>query len=125
MRVFRPILPGATARGRLFACLGAIVGVILAGLISAWFHGDGEALPWLVAPIGASAVLLFAVPASPLAQPWPIVGGNVLSALVGLAVVHVVDERTLAVALAVALAIAVMSVTRCLHPPGGAMAMAV
>jgi len=74
--LFNPILPGATGRGRIFACLGAAVAIFLTGLIAALIHGDGEALPWIVAPMGASAVLLFAVPASPMAQPWPIVGGN-------------------------------------------------
>jgi len=124
-RRFSPILAGATVRDRLIACAGAAVGIALVGLAAAVLHGDGAQAPWIVAPIGASAVLLFAVPASPLAQPWPIVGGNALSALVGLAVVHVVDERTVAIGLAVALAIAAMSATRCLHPPGGAMAMSI
>ena len=121
--IFRPILPGATARGRIFACLGAIVGVGLSGLIGALFHGDGEALPWLVAPMGASAVLLFAVPASPMAQPWPIIGGNGLSALVGFAVGTAIGHGAIACGIAVGLAIGVMSVTRSLHPPGGAAAL--
>jgi len=124
-RRFSPILAGATARDRALACLGAFVGIALVGLGTALLHGDGHQAPWIVAPIGASAVLLFAVPASPMAQPWPIVGGNVLSAFVGLAVVHLVDERTLAIGLAVGLSIAVMSLARCLHPPGGAMALTV
>jgi CBS domain-containing membrane protein len=121
--MFAPILPGATARGRLFACLGAIVGVGLAGLIAAWLHGDGEALPWLVAPMGASAVLVFAVPASPMAQPWPVVGGNTISALVGFAVGQALGHGAIACGLGVGLAIGVMSVTRSLHPPGGAAAL--
>jgi CBS domain-containing membrane protein len=121
--LFVPILPGATGRGRVFECLGAAVGVALAGLIGALFHGDGEALPWLVAPIGASAVLLFAVPASPMAQPWPIIGGNSISALVGFAVGQWLGHGALACGLGVGLAIAVMSVTRSLHPPGGAAAL--
>ncbi|HEX4731550.1 MAG TPA: HPP family protein [Solirubrobacterales bacterium] len=121
--MFSPILPGATGRGRLFACLGAAVGVCLTGLIGALVHGDGEALPWLVGPMGASAVLLFAVPASPMAQPWPIVGGNTLSALVGFAVGQALGHGALACGLAVGLAIGVMSVTRSLHPPGGAAAL--
>jgi CBS domain-containing membrane protein len=79
--------------------------------------------PVLVAPIGASAVLLFAVPASPLAQPWSIIGGNTISALVGVLVASVIPDPMLAGAVAVALAIATMSVTRCLHPPGGAAAL--
>ena len=73
--------------------------------------------------MGASAVLLFAVPASPMAQPWPIIGGNVVSALVGIAVAKVVPDPTLAIGLAVGLAIGCMSILRCLHPPGGAAAL--
>lgn len=120
---FSPILPGATARGRALACLGAVVGIGLTGLIGSLVHGQGDALPWIVAPMGASAVLLFAVPASPMAQPWPIVGGNSLSALVGFAVGLWLGHGALACGLAVGLAIAVMSMTRSLHPPGGAAAL--
>ncbi len=85
--------------------------------------GNGPHLPLIVAPIGASAVLLFAVPTSPLAQPWSIIGGNTISAFVGLAVTQFVDDPALAIGLGVALAIAAMSVTRSLHPPGGAAAL--
>lgn len=123
LSLFNPILPGATGRDRAIACLGAVVAIALTGLIAAWLHGDGEALPWIVAPIGASAVLLFAVPASPMAQPWPIVGGNTLSALVGFAVGEAFGHGAIACGLAVGLAIAVMSATRSLHPPGGAAAL--
>jgi CBS domain-containing membrane protein len=124
-RLFAPILAGATARDRALACLGAFAGVGLVALASTLAHGGAIQIPWLVAPIGASAVLLFAVPASPMAQPWPTVGGNVLSAAVGLLVMHVVKDRTLAAGIAVGLAIGLMSVSRCLHPPGGAAALTV
>jgi CBS domain-containing membrane protein len=123
MRVFNPILPGATGRDRVLACLGALVAIFLTGWIGALLHGDGEALPWIVAPMGASAVLLFAVPASPLAQPWPIIGGNSLSALTGFAVGSVLGHGAIACGIGVGLAIGVMSVTRSLHPPGGAAAL--
>jgi CBS domain-containing membrane protein len=73
--------------------------------------------------MGASAVLLFAVPSSPLAQPWPIIGGNVISALVGVAAAHLIPNVAVAAGVAVGLAIAAMSVTRSLHPPGGAAAL--
>lgn len=122
-RLFRPILAGATLRGRVLACLGAIVGIALTGLVAALVTGHGAHLPVIVAPIGASAVLVFAVPASPLAQPWPVIGGNTLSALVGIAVARLVHDPVLATGLAVGLAIAVMSLTRSLHPPGGAAAL--
>ncbi|MBB3930109.1 CBS domain-containing membrane protein [Kaistia hirudinis] len=121
--LFNPILAGATARERALACLGALVGICLAGLISGALAGFDLGLPLIVAPLGASAVLLFAVPSSPLAQPWPIIGGNTISALVGITVAHFVHEPALAIGLAVALAIGAMSLTRSLHPPGGAAAL--
>lgn len=121
--VFAPILTGATLGDRLIGCLGALIGICLTGLVCNLAIGGDPQLPLIVAPMGASAVLLFAVPASPLAQPWPIVGGNTISALVGVAVAHVVSDPLLAVGLAVSLAILAMSLTRSLHPPGGAAAL--
>jgi CBS domain-containing membrane protein len=115
---------GPDWRDRFRAALGAVGGIALTGLMCAVMLGSGLSHPLLVAPMGASAVLLFAVPASPLAQPWPIIGGNVCSALVGIAVVHLVPATTLAAALAVGGAIIAMSLLRCLHPPGGAVALA-
>jgi CBS domain-containing membrane protein len=122
-QLFRPILAGATARDRALACLGVLVAIALVSLVGALVHGGDDELLWIVGPMGASAVLLFALPTSPMAQPWPIVGGNVLSAAAGLAVGEVVGDRALAAGLGVALAIALMSVTRSLHPPGGAAAL--
>jgi len=120
---FRPILAGATLRDRALACLGALVAIATTGVIAGLFTGRAVDAALLVGPIGASAVLLFAVPASPLAQPWPIIGGNTLSAAVGVAMAALVPEPALAAGLAVALAIGLMSVTRSLHPPGGAAAL--
>lgn len=120
---FVPILAGATLRDRLFACIGGLIGVALTSLVSAMaLHGLAP-LPLLVAPIGASAVLVFAVPASPLAQPWSVVGGNVVSALVGVTAARFVPIPYLAVGIAVGGAIMAMSLLRCLHPPGGAAAL--
>ncbi len=122
-RLFVPILAGATLRERLIACIGATIGIALTGAIAGLVLGSGPHVPLLVAPVGASAVLLFAVPASSLAQPWSIIGGNTISALVGVIVAHFVHEPALATGMAVALAIAAMSFARCLHPPGGAAAL--
>ena len=121
--LFMPILAGATLRDRLFACIGGMTGVALTSLVSAVTLHGSISLPLLVAPIGASAVLVFAVPASPLAQPWSVVGGNVISALVGVIVARFVPAPHLAVGLAVGGAILSMSLLRCLHPPGGAAAL--
>lgn len=67
---------------RLRAVLGAALGLVCTALLSGWLAPS--ATVWLVAPIGASAVLVFTAPASPLAQPWSVVAGNSLSAVVGL-----------------------------------------
>ena len=77
-RLFVPILAGANLRDRLIGSLGALISICLTGLITALVMGRSIELPLIVAPIGASAVLIFAVPASPLAQPWSIIGGNVI-----------------------------------------------
>ena len=122
-RLFAPILAGATLRERALACLGACVGIALTAIFCGFVLGDAGWSALIVAPMGASAVLVFAVPASPLAQPWPVVGGNAVSALVGVAVARAVPDPVLAAALAVGLAMAAMSLTRSLHPPGGAAAL--
>jgi CBS domain-containing membrane protein len=110
--------------GWLRGAMGGLLGVAAAGAVGHAVLGTGEAaLPWLVAPVGASAVLVFAVPASPLAQPWSVVGGSVLSALVGFGVGQIVGVPIVAAALALGLAIGGMSMARCLHPPGGACAL--
>lgn len=103
--------------------LGALLAILLAGAAARAVPGGPEALPFVVAPMGAAAVLLFAVPASPLAQPWPVIGGNLVSTAVGLTAHELVPDVLAAAALGVGAAIAVMMVLRCLHPPGGACAL--
>lgn len=104
--------------------VGAGIGVALAGIVTWLLLGaKAGALPFLVAPLGASAVLVFCVPASPLAQPWSVIGGDLLSAAVGLAAGHLLGDPWLAASVAVGTAIAVMALARCLHPPGGACAL--
>lgn len=123
IRLFYPILAGATLKDRVVAAFGALICLGLSALLCAQFSFAPRDLPALVAPFGASAVLLFGVPASPLAQPWSILGGNVVSALVGVLVALALGHGPLAIGAAVGLAILAMSFLRCLHPPGGAVAM--
>ncbi|UUZ65348.1 HPP family protein [Polaromonas sp. P1-6] len=127
MARFCPARTGINTRERLRLVMGALLGIFLTGLLCHLAAGSAvSGLPWLVAPLGASAVLVFAVPASPMAQPWPVVGGNTLSAMVGIAGgygAHLLGSPELAAALAVATAIALMLALRCLHPPGGATAL--
>lgn len=122
-RLFRPILAGARPLDRLVGCIGATICLALTVFICAQLPLAASDLPLIVAPMGASAVLIFAVPASPLAQPWPVVGGNTISALVGVAVFRHVADPMIAAGLSVGLAILAMSLCRCLHPPGGAAAL--
>lgn len=105
------------------AGLGALVGLGLTGLVLLSPHVDLTLGLYLVAPFGASSVLLFAVPNSPLAQPWPAIVGNTVAALVSVAVCMVIADPLLRIALSVGLAIAATILCRALHPPAGAVAM--
>lgn len=115
-----PLAINRRERARVVA--GAALGVAGVALLAPWWPPQ-VGLPWLMAPLGASTVLVFALPASPLAQPWAVVGGNTLSALAGLLAAACVPSPVLAAAAAVAGAIALMIATRSLHPPGGAVAL--
>ena len=123
LRGFIPAPVAVNATERLRACCGALLGILLTGLVSHWVLGPGAPLPLLIAPMGASAVLLFGAPASPLAQPWSIIGGNLVAAVIGVACARWVHDPVFAPALAVSLAIGAMFALRCLHPPSGAVAL--
>jgi CBS domain-containing membrane protein len=111
-------------RERVRVVAGALLGMALTALLGHGFAG-ADVSPWLIAPMGASAVLVFGVPASPMAQPWAVVGGNTVSALIGVGCALWVPDPHLAAACAVSLAIAAMFLLGCLHPPGGASALLV
>jgi CBS domain-containing membrane protein len=121
LRSFLPARSNTSQRERARAAGGALLGLLLTSVVAHALLGD-QAI-WLVPPMGASAVLLFCLPASPLAQPWSVIGGNVVSGLVGAACVQAFGAGALAAALATPLAIAAMFALRCLHPPGGATAL--
>jgi CBS domain-containing membrane protein len=124
-RAWIPAAMPVDARERLRSAAGAALGVFATWVLAQALAPQGAAVPWLVAPIGASAVLVFAAPASPFAHPWAVIGGNTLSALAGIACVHLFGAGAAGTALAVGLAIALMFALRCLHPPGGACALLV
>lgn len=123
---FRSFLPAPSSVDRferMRSCAGALFGIALTGAISFVIVGDAATAVWLIAPMGASAVLLFAVPASPLAQPWSVMGGNFVAALIGVSCAKLVDAPLIAAALAISLSIGAMFMLRCLHPPSGAVAL--
>ena len=108
---------------RLRSVVGAFTGLLLV-VIAAKFLGEFSGVDeWLMASLGASALLVFALPQSPMSQPWAVIAGNTLSALVGVTTFHLIDQSLLAIPLAAALSILGMFTLRCLHPPAAAVAL--
>ncbi|MCG7631468.1 MULTISPECIES: HPP family protein [Gordonia] len=123
LRGLGPATGGLSVREALRAGAGAGVALGLVGLVLAASEVDLRTGLFLIAPFGATAVLVFAAPNSPLAQPWPAVVGNTVSAAVGVAATLVVPLPALRVALAVGLSVALMIGCHAVHPPAGAVAM--
>jgi CBS domain-containing membrane protein len=106
------------------AALGAALALAATGWLARLIvSGAPSPDPLLIAPIGASAALVFAIPASPLAQPRAVLGGNVLSGLAGVTAALLISNPLLAAATGAGAAILVMLLTRTLHPPGGAIGL--
>ncbi|MFD1794455.1 CBS domain-containing protein [Paracoccus aurantiacus] len=124
IRALGPVasVPAAEA---LRASLGAFVGLTVTAVVAFVVSPDRWLALYLIAPFGATAVLVFAAPNSPLAQPWPAIVGNTASALTAILLCRVLPDPLISVPLAVGLAIAVMAALRATHPPGGAVAMTV
>lgn len=108
---------------RLISTVGGFFGILFILIVSWRVLGDRDAALLVVGSMGASAVLLFAVPHGPLSQPWALIGGHTISAVVGVSCALLVPNLFLAAALAVGLAIGAMHILRCIHPPGGATAL--
>lgn len=103
--------------------LGAFVGIGLVGFINSRYFVLNDNL-FLIGSFGASSVLIYGVINSPLAQPRNLIGGHLISALIGVTVHQLIPGETwLAAALAVSLSIVAMQITKTLHPPGGATAL--
>ncbi len=108
--------PKAACRWAWFkAGLGGALGIAGIGLL-----GDLTAMPLLLAPFGASSVLLFALPDSPLSQPANVIGGHIIAALMSLALASLLPHTWWAAGMAVGLVIAVTAALRLTHPPAGA-----
>lgn len=113
----------STSHGeKWISSIGALLGILTVYWASQWYL-DTAGIMLMVASMGASAVLLFAVPHGALSQPWPVLGGNLISAFVGVTCQQLYPDHPLTPALAVGLAVACMHYFRCMHPPGGATAL--
>lgn len=116
--------PRAPLSEIFWSTIGSFLGIAAVYLIG---HIQGLQLEhnlFLVGSFGASAVLLYGIPLSPFAQPRNLVGGHLISAVTGVSVYYLLpDQMVFAASLAVCIAIALMHLTRTLHPPGGATAL--
>lgn len=107
----------------IWTFLGAFIGIGLIGFINSHYFTLNDNL-FLIGSFGATAVLIYGATNSPLAQPRNLVGGHLISAIIGVAIHKLIPgEVWLSSALAVALSIVVMQITKTLHPPGGATAL--
>jgi CBS-domain-containing membrane protein len=108
---------------KLISAAGGFAGILVTTVVGAYFLEVGDAI-WLIPSMGASAVLLFAAPHSALAQPWNLVGGHLISAFIGVTCALLIPSQSAAAAASVGFAIGSMYYARCIHPPGGATALA-
>ena len=108
----------------LWSWVGAFLGIVSVALVHYNLLGEGADLIMIIGSFGASAVLIYGAVKSPLAQPRNLIGGHVISAIIGVALYKVFhDHMWLAASTSVATAIGVMHATKTLHPPGGATAL--
>lgn len=107
---------------RIVSALGGFAAIFCIFMISQWAL-DAVSAAIIIASMGASAVLLFAVPHGPLSQPWPVIGGHLTAAIIGVSCAKLIPNDILAASLAVGIAIAAMYYLKCIHPPGGATAL--
>jgi CBS domain-containing membrane protein len=119
IRSFKPHVTPVTLTEKLRGALGASIAILLLGLAVRILPQFGYP-PLMLASMSAAALLLFATPHSPMAQPWPLIGGNLLAALLGLIFSFSGLDFPLAAGCAIALSIFFMHMLKCLHPPGAA-----
>ena len=108
----------------MWSWIGSFFGILMIAFIGSLAGLVGNDAIFLIGSFGASAVLIYGTPTAPFAQPRNLVGGHIISAIVGVLCFKMLpDLLWLAAALAVACAIALMHVTKTIHPPGGASAL--
>lgn len=128
-RLYLGIESGSTTHlEKIISGTGAFLGIYLVYLNAGWTFSNGlevNIAPLLVVgSMGATAVLLFAVPHGVLSQPWAVLSGHLVSAFIGVSCHRYFPAGYLMPAMAVGLSVLVMYYLRCIHPPGGATALA-
>lgn len=119
---FKPHVAPISITEKIRSALAAGIAMLLLGLALKFLpHFNYPML--MLASMAASAVLLFAAPHSPMAQPWPLFGGHLVSVLAGWTCIQLIADPLLAAGCAVCLAVFLMHYLHCLHPPGGATAL--
>lgn len=115
--------PGVGLGEVMWALIGSAIGICICEYLSARYFEPRE-MTLIIGPLGASAVLAYGAIRSPFAQPRNLVGGHIVSGLVGVACQQLFGGTLwIATALAVSLALAAMMLTKTMHPPGGATAL--
>lgn len=113
---------GMSNREATFSVLGAFVATLLASFMSYTILEEDQ-IPMILASTGASAMLIFALPHSPVSRPWNLVGGHVVSAIIGISCLLLIDNPLFSSSFSIALSMLLMYLLRCMHPPGGATAV--
>ena len=112
-----------THKEKFISFVGGVFSIYLIYLVTEMLLGVADAI-YIVPSMGATAVLLFAAPKAPFSQPWNVFGGHIISAIIGVACFQLISDSHIAAAASVGFAIWAQYYLRCIHPPGGATALA-
>jgi CBS domain-containing membrane protein len=108
---------------RFRAVAGALLGLFCTVALGKFLGELVGVDEWVMASLGASALLIFVLPSSPMAQPWAVICGNTISAFIGIACNCYINNPLISLPFAAASAIMGMFLLRCLHPPAAAVAL--
>jgi len=106
----------------LISVIGAFIAVLMAGFFSNVILNSTNS-PLIIASAGASAMLMFGLPNSPVSRPYNLIVGHTVSAIVGVSCYYLVGDVIVSSSLAISLSLLFMSLFKCMHPPGGATAV--
>ncbi len=112
-----------THKEKFISFAGGIISIYLIYLVTEVSLGVTDAI-YIIPSMGATAVLLFAAPKATFSQPWNVFGGHIVSAVIGVACFQLIPDSHVAAAASVGFAIGAQYYLHCIHPPGGATALA-